>query len=153
MIFAMGIMPLLLALAAAAPATAAARGYTITDFDRVEVDGPFQVSLTTGLASGARAVGSQGAIDRLSVEVQGRTLRIRVNRSSWGGYPGDATGPVRIEATTRELRSGAVVGSGGLAIDKAKGLRVDLSVSGSGQVSLANADTDNLVIGLLGSGR
>lgn len=153
MIFTMRIMPLLLALAAAAPAAAAERRYTVTDFDRIEVDGPFQVSLTTGLAAGARAVGSQGAIDRLSVEVQGRTLRIRVNRSSWGGYPGDATGPVRIEATTRELRSGAVLGSGGLAIDKAKGLRVDLSVSGSGQVSLANADTDNLIVGLLGSGQ
>src|SRR4051812_26011733 len=159
MIFAMRIMPFLFALAAAAPAVAAApaaaaeRRYTVTDFDRIEVDGPFQVSLATGLASGARAVGSQAAIERLSVEVQGRTLRIRVNRSSWGGYPGDATGSVRIEATTRELRSGAVIGSGGLAIDRAKGLRVDLSVSGSGQLSLAHADTDSLVVGLLGAGR
>src|SRR5438128_1161935 len=114
MIFAMGIMPLLLALAAAAPATAAERRYTITDFDRVEVDGPFQVSLTTGLASGARAVGSQGAIDRLSVEVQGRTLRIRVNRSSWGGYPGDATGPGDVEVLGTPSCTVEALGSGGV---------------------------------------
>jgi hypothetical protein len=149
------IIPALLALlaGAVAPADAAERTYSVTDFDRVQVEGPYQVSLATGLSSGVRAVGSQAAIDRVSIEVQGRTLRVRTNRSAWGGYPGDPAGTVVIEARTRDLSAASVIGSGSLAVDKAKGLKLDLSVSGSGRLGLADADADNLVVALVGSGR
>ncbi|MEA3053622.1 MAG: hypothetical protein QOG72_2525 [Sphingomonadales bacterium] len=144
----------LLALAAAAsPAGAAERRYSVTDFDRVQVEGPYQVTLRTGLAAGARAEGSAEALDRITVDVQGSTLRVRPNRSAWGGYPGDRTGPVTISLATRDLRSAAVTGSGSLGIDRAKGLRVDLSVSGSGRLAVDNVDADNLMVGLLGGGR
>ncbi len=142
-----------LAIAATAvPAGAAERRYSVTDFDRVQIDGPYQVTLVTGVSSGARAEGSADALDRLQVEVQGRTLRVRRNASAWGGYPGDRTGPVRVALTTRELRSASVVGSGGLEIDRVKGLRVDLAVSGSGRLAVAAVDADNLVVSLLGAG-
>lgn len=149
------ILPLaFVALAAAAPPAAAAeRRYSVTDFDRVQIDGPYQVTLMTGLTSAARAEGSQEALERISVDVQGGTLRVRRNRSAWGGYPGEGPGPVRIALTTRDLRTAAVVGSGTLEIDRARGLRVDLSVSGSGRLNVANVDADNLVVGLLGGGR
>lgn len=143
----------LLALAAAAPAAAAERAYSVTDFDRVQVDGPYRVTVTTGLASGARAEGSAEALERVSVEVLGSTLRVRANRSAWGGYPGDRTGPVRIALTTRELRAAAVVGSGSLDVDRTRGLRVDLSVNGSGRLAVTAVEADNLVVGLLGGGR
>ena len=139
--------------AAAAPAAAAERRYSVGDFDRVEVDGPYQVTLLTGLASGARAEGSPDSLDRVAIDVQGKTLRIRRNRSAWGGYPGDPGGPVKVALTTRDLRAAAVVGSGGLTVDRARGLRVDLSVSGSGRLAVASVEADNLVLGLLGSGR
>jgi hypothetical protein len=138
--------------AAASPAGAAERNYTVTDFDRVQIDGPYQVSLRTGLTAGARAEGSAGALDRVSIDVQGSMLRVRPNRSAWGGYPGDRSGPVTISLTTRDLRAAAVTGSGSLGIDRAKGLRVDVSVSGSGRLSVAEVAADNLVVGLLGSG-
>lgn len=141
------------ALLAAAPAMSAERNYSVTDFDRVQVEGPYQVTLSTGRSSGAKATGSRQAIDRLSLEVQGRILRIRPNRSGWGGYPGEGVGTVRIEISTRDLRVAAVVGSGSLTVDKARGLRLDLSVSGSGRLGVASVDADNLVIGLLGSGK
>lgn len=144
----------LLALAAAAtPAAAAERRYPVTDFDRVQVDGPYQVTLATGLTGGARAEGSADALDRITVEVQGNTLKVRPNRSAWGGYPGDRTGPVRIALTTRVLRSAAVTGSGSLEVDRARGLRVDVSVSGNGRLAVGAVDADNLVVGLLGGGR
>src|SRR5690349_20556352 len=77
----------LLAFAAAAPAAAAERHYSITDFDRVQVDGPYRVTLATGRSSAARAEGSTEALDHVSIDVQGGILRIRRNRSAWGGYP------------------------------------------------------------------
>jgi putative autotransporter adhesin-like protein len=146
-------LPFILALLAAAPAVAAERRLAVTDFDRVQVEGPYQVTLLTGLSSGARVEGSAEALDRISVGVQGNTLRVRPNRSAWGGYPGDTAGPVKVALTTRDLRTATVVGSGSLDIDRARGLRVDLSVSGSGRLAVANVDADNLVVGLLGSGR
>lgn len=147
------ILPLALLALAAAPAAAAERSYSVTDFDRVQVEGPYQVTLTSGLASGARAEGSAEALERITVEVLGNTLRVRTNRSAWGGYPGERTGPVRIALTTRDLRGAAVVGSGSLQVDRARGLRVDLSVSGSGRLAVAAVEADNLVVGLLGGGR
>jgi hypothetical protein len=143
----------LLAFAAALPAAAAERTYSVADFDKVQVDGPYRVTLTTGRSSGARAEGSAEALDHVSIDVQGATLRVRRNRSAWGSYPGSDAGPVAVILTTRDLRSAAVVGSGSLDIDRARGLRVDLSVSGSGRLIVAAVEADNLVVGLLGGGR
>ena len=65
-----------ISLLAAAPVSAAERGYTISDFDRIDVSGPFVVQVETGKGPSARATGESAALDRLSVELRGRTLRI-----------------------------------------------------------------------------
>ena len=149
-----GMIPLIALLAAASPAAAAERRFMVTDFDRVQVEGPFEVVLTTGRPSSATASGTPQALDRVSIDVQGRTLRVRPNRSAWGGYPGQAAGgPVRITVSTRDFVAGAVAGPGSLAIDRAKGLRIELSVTGSGRIGLAAVEADQLVLGLTGSGR
>lgn len=137
----------------AAPAEASERRFTVTGFDRIQVEGPFDVTLTTGRPGSALASGSNQAIDRLSLEVQGRTLRIRPNRSAWGGYPGEGAGALKISVSTHELRAASVSGSGSIMIDKAKGLRFDVSVAGSGRIGIANIDADNLSVGLMGSGK
>ncbi len=148
------IMPALLALAAfAAPASAAERRYSVTDFDRVVVEGPYAVRISTGRPTSATATGTQQAIDRVSIDVVGRTLRIRPNRSSWGGYPGERAGAVSVEVTTRELRAATVAGPGSLAIDRAGGLRLDLALEGNGRLSVANVAADTLTVGLIGAGR
>ena len=153
MVLVMRIMPLFLTLAAlAAPAAAAERRYSVTDFDRIQVDGPFEVTLATGGTSHASATGDQAAIDRVSLDVQGRTLRIRPNRSAWGGYPGAQAGRVRIVLSTRDLRAATVIGPGSLAIDRARGLRLELSLSGSGSLSVGSVEADTLILGLVGSG-
>lgn len=140
------------ALLAAAPAAAAERVYPVTDFDRVHVEGPYEVTLEVGGPSSARVDGSREAIEAVSVEVQGRTLRIRPNRSAWGGYPGASTGPVTIRLATRSLRGASVTGAGSLTVDGARGLRLDLAVSGSGRVAANGVQADMLVLGLAGSG-
>jgi hypothetical protein len=59
---------------------------------------------------------------------------------------------VRIVLSTRELRGAAVIGTGSLDIDRARGLRLDLSLSGSGSLSIGSVDADTLILGSLGSG-
>ena len=148
------IMPALLLLAAfAAPVSAAERRYSVTDFDRVQIDGPFQVKVSTGKAPSALAAGSTSAIDRVSIEVQGRTLRVRPNRSGWGGYPGEAESALTILVSTHELRGASVTGSGTIDIDKAKTLRFDAAVSGSGRVGVGAVDAEAVTLGLLGAGQ
>ncbi len=151
----MKIMPLFLALLAlAAPAYAAERRYAVTDFDRVIVEGPFVVRLVPGRTSTAVARGEQRALEALTVDSQGKTLRIRRNRSSWGGYPGrDAAGPVVVELATRNLRSARLVGPGRLEIEGAKGMEIELVLQGGGQISASGIEADKLSLGLVGSGR
>ena len=72
-------------------------------------------ALTTGVAPFASASGSAAALDRVAIDVQGRTLVVHSNRSSWGGYPGEATGPVEISIGTHELSAAWLNGSGSLA--------------------------------------
>ena len=147
------IVALALAAFSAAPAAAAERRYSVTDFDRVVVDGPYAVTLATGRPSSARATGTENALQRVSIEVLGRTLRVRPNRSAWGGYPGAAGGPVEIEISTRDLRSVLINGAGSLSIDRAAGLRLELRIEGTGRIAAPALAVDTLVVGMIGSGR
>lgn len=109
--------------------------------------------MSTGKSASAFATGSPQALDRLSVEVQGRTLKVKPNRAAWGGYPGEGAGPVKIVLTAHELRSVTLTGSGTLAIDKIKGMRFDLGVSGSGRVAVGRLDADVAGLNLVGAGQ
>ncbi len=141
----------LVALTLPAPASAATRNFGITGFERIRVDGPFKVRLSTGVAPFAQANGSAAALDRVSVEVRGNTLVIQNNASSWGGYPGREAGPVEISLGTHDLSAAWVNGSGSLAIDRAKGLKFDLSVQGSGAAGIEQVDVDQLSVNIVGT--
>jgi hypothetical protein len=140
------------ALAAlSAPAGAATRNFGIQDFQKVRVDGPFKVTLTTGVAPFAKASGSPAALDRVAVEVRGDTLVVHTNLDSWGGYPGQDVGPVEISVGTHDLTAAWLNGSGTLSIDKVKGLKFDLSVQGSGAGEIDQASIDQLNVSVVGT--
>jgi hypothetical protein len=136
----------------AAPAQAAERNYSVTGFDRVRVDGPYQVTLKTNVAPFARASGSQASLDGVSIKVEGRTLVVRSDSSGgWGGYPGEGRGPVTIEVGTHELANAWINGPGALYIDKVKGLSFDLAIQGSGVARVDAVDVDQLRLGISGA--
>ena len=136
----------------AAPAAAVDRNYTVTSFDRVRVDGPYQVTLRTDVSPFARASGSQAALDSVFIKVEGRTLIVRASQGNgWGGYPGEARGPVTIEVGTPELKTAWINGAGALLIDKVKGLSFNGTVEGAGVLRIDAADIDQLRVGLTGS--
>lgn len=140
-----------LAFALALPASAAERNYTVTSFDRIRVEGPYSVTLATGVTPYVRASGSAGALDGLSVRVEGRTLTIRRDPSAWGGYPGQALEPVRLVAGTHELSRADLNGAGSLLIDRVRGLAFEMSVQGAGRAEIGQVEADRLVISLAGS--
>jgi hypothetical protein len=136
----------------AAPALAAERGYSVTSFDRIRVEGPFAVTVSTGKAVSAKASGSEEALERVSVRVEGRTMLIRPNLSGWGGYPGQQPGAASIAVTTPDLNTASVIGPGSLAIDRMKAPRVTLIVEGSGRLAVRSIETDNASLAIAGSG-
>ena len=147
------VIPVIALLACVpSPADAATRNFGVSGFDRIRVDGPFKVRLTTGVAPFALAKGSGPALDSVTIDVQGRTLVVGSNRSSWGGYPGEAKGPVEISVGTHELTAAYLNGSGSLAIDKVRGLSFDLWVQGAGVASIDSAAVDQLKVSIAGTG-
>jgi len=150
-------LPILALLALASlPATAAApvaqRNYSVTSFDRIRVDGPYEVRLKTNVAPFARASGSQASLDGVAVRVEGRTLIVRPSSGGWGGYPGENRGPVTIEVGTHDLGTAWLNGAGTLIIDKIKGLGFDIAIQGSGSARIDSADIDQLKLGISGAG-
>lgn len=144
-------LTIFLAASSAVSAHAADRNYSVTSFDRIRVEGPYAVSVTTNVAPFARAKGALGAIDGVSLRVEGRTLYVRADRSAWGGKPDQPAGPVTIAVGTHDLAYVSLSGAGSVAIDRVRGLNFTLLVSGSGSASVADAEIDNLRVSLVGS--
>lgn len=139
------------ALLSATPAGAATRNFGITSFEKVRVDGPFRVTLHTGVAPYARALGSQAALDRVDIDTSGNTLTIRKSLSAWGGDKGQDIGTVEIVLGTHDLSSAWMSGSGTITIDRVKGQTFDLAVNGSGGAEVGDARVDQLTVSLVGT--
>jgi len=148
----MRILAFFLLAAAASPLAAAQRNYSVTDFTRIRVEGPFAVTLATNVAPFARATGSQRALDRVWLKVEGRTLVIRTDRSAWGGSTDEDAGPVTIAVGTHDLDQATLSGPGSLAIDRVRGLGFSLSSIGSGAASIGEVAADRLRLFAQGSG-
>lgn len=141
-----------LALLLPSAASAAERSYSVTSFDRVRVEGPFAVGVTTGKAPSARATGSADALERVQLRVEGRTLLIRPSTSGWGGYPGRQSSPATIAVTTPELHTASLLGSGRLDIDRMRGPRAVLTVEGSGRMTVRALEVDTASLAIAGAG-
>ena len=137
---------LLTLLVLASPASAAERSYSVTWFDKVRLDGPYRVTLTTGRSPGASASGVPAALDAVSIEVQGTTLVIRARS-------GADAGPVTIHVSGDAVRSARVNGAGALAIDRVRGLSAELLVAGSGSIDAPRIEVDKLSLLVSGTGR
>lgn len=142
----------LASLPVAAAQPAAKRNYSVTSFDRIRIDGPYEVKLKTNVAPFARASGTPSSIDGVSIGVEGRTLVVRSGSNGWGGYPGEGRGPVTIEVGTHELQSAYINGAGALDIDRVRGLGFSVDINGPGMARVEAADVDQLKVGLTGAG-
>ena len=142
-----------LLLFAVAPLSAAERTLTITDFDRLRVDGGFTVEVVSGRGTSARISGSPDALEAASVQVQGRTLTIRRSASTWGGNPDRPLTPATVRISVPVLVNAWVSGPATVRIDRMNGMRVGLSVEGAGSLSVANLTADKLDVGILGAGK
>ena len=142
----------LLSLIGALPASAAERTVYVGSFDKIRVQGPFDVRLVTGHAPAATLTGDRAAIDGIDVQVEGGTLILRTAIGRWEDKPHAATVPVSIVLATPALATASVLGAGKLSIDRMKDARIDLSVTGAGSISVGEAIADTANATLIGGG-
>jgi len=135
----------------ASPTYAATRSFGITGFTKIRVEGPYKVTLATGVAPFAKASGSATALDRVAIEIRGDTLVVQTNPGAWGGYPGENPGPVEVMVGTHDLSSASLTGSGSIAIDRVQGLTFALAIQGSGAAEIGNVAADQMEVSLAGT--
>ena len=135
----------------ASPAAAATRNFSVTSFTRIRVEGPYKVTLATGVAPFATATGSPAALDAISLDLAGNTLIVRVSRATNASFFGDSPGPATIALGTHELAGAWLNGTGSLVIDRVKGLSFDLSVNGLGRGEVGDLAVDQLKLNLFGA--
>jgi hypothetical protein len=145
------LLPAIALVLAAGPAQAAERSFTVTGFTKIRIDGAYKVKVTTNSAPFARASGDPSGLDQVAMDVEGSTLVIHPDRSSWGGYPGQARKPVEITLGTHDLASAWVNGPGTITIDRVRGLTFDFAIEGSGSGSIASVDVDQMRIQVAGT--
>jgi hypothetical protein len=148
--------PALAALFVAATAVspgveAAERTYSVSDFDRIRVTGPFRVNVIADRMTTVRGSGTTGALDRVRLDVQGRTLIVRMDRSNFAGSD-TKDPPAIVTIRAPALREASLAGSGALSLNGMKGLRSSLVVEGSGMLTATNVQADRLDVGVVGTG-
>lgn len=148
------IRVLLLLLLVASPVAAAERPVFVGSFDRLRVEGPFQVTVASGRSPSARISGDPRLLDHVEVRLDGTTLVVRATIERWQEQP-DTRGstPVAVTLATPVLSSAIVVGGGAVTVTGARAARLDLSVTGSGSIVLAGANAEQANATVIGSGR
>lgn len=147
-------MRLFVFLIALMPATAWAADRTIAvgSFDRLRVEGPFDVRVSAG-SPGARIVGDRSAAERIDIRLEGTTLIVRAGSGGWGERPRQNGGEApRIILSTPSLGTISAMGGAMLAVDRLKGQRIDLSLSGAGAIAVTQIDADQLNATVIGAG-
>ncbi|HUE79863.1 MAG TPA: head GIN domain-containing protein [Sphingomicrobium sp.] len=135
---------------AAGPATT--RNFAVGGFERIEVAGPYEVTVATGGAPSVRASGGERAIERMVVEVEGDTLKIHPKKRSGLSFSWSRSHPVKLTVTVPRLTAAGIAGSGAITVDKVAGDAFEAGVAGSGNLRLGEVDVKRLKAGIAGSG-
>jgi hypothetical protein len=129
------------------------KSYQIGAFDKLEVAGPYDVTVRTGSSPSVSASGPQKLIEHLVVEVKGDKLVIHPEQHrglfNWGIH---TNGGAKLDVTVPSLSAAVIAGSGGITVDKIAGDHFDGAVAGSGDLSLENVQVQSLKLSIGGSG-
>ena len=135
------------------PGPTVQRDYKVGAFDKIEVAGPFDVTVTTGGQPSVHASGPSNLIDKMEVTVEGGVLKIRPEkRSKMFGWNFGSKGKATVAVSVPMLSEAAIAGSGGIAIDKISGTNFKGKIAGSGDLRLAAVEARDVELSIAGSG-
>ena len=146
------VLVLFLALVAT-PAAAAERRVAIGSFDRIRIDGPFQVHVDSGRSPGGTIAGEASAIETVELHVDGSTLVVQRGTGGWAEqHHAVPTTPIVVTLGTTSLTTARVIAGGTLSVTRMRGDRIDLSVTGTGSITVGDASGDALTATVIGVG-
>ena len=136
------------AVAASAPAIAAERNFSVTDFDQVVLAGSADVDVTTGQRASVIASGDAADLAWLDVKVVGSRLVIGLKRGFRGWASRDG---LKVRVSVPSLSAATISGSGEMGVDRVVG-PFRGRVSGSGEIEVGSVDSSTLDLAISGSG-
>lgn len=140
----LALAPLFLLTAASAPAE---RSFLIGSFERLRVDGPFDVRVVAG-SPNALASGDPRALDQVSVRVDGSVLFVGAGALGAGQQPET----VKITISVPALRAVLLNGAGRVRIAEMRGARIDVALNGAGVLDVGSVNADEANVSLTGTG-
>jgi len=149
------IRSLLLFALLAAPAALPAQQRTIGvgSFDRVRIDGPFDVVIDTGRSPAATIQGDRDAAEAIDIRVDGTTLVVHRAINAWGERPDRAASTATVvRLATPVLTAVTAIGGGTTKVGRMKGARIDLALTGGGVLAVAAAEGPQVNATVIGSG-
>ena len=136
---------------AADPGPQVSRNFTVGQFDRIQVSGPYEVEVRTGSGPSVSAKGPENLIERMEVEVEGGRLTIRPRRDE-GRIQWGSRGHVEVQVTVPSLSGAEIAGSGDIRIDRVRGESFEAGIRGSGDLSVEAFEATTLAASVAGSG-
>ena len=124
----------------------------VSAFTEISLRIDANVYLTQGKDQSVVVEAKESSLDDIITEVKGRTLIIREDiKSKWTSSK--SLGEIKIHITIPDIQALSIAGSGDiLAQDKIKSVVLDLAVSGSGNIRLAQLEADKVKASISGSG-
>jgi hypothetical protein len=137
----------LLLLTAAAPGDE--RSFMVGSFERLRVEGPYDVEVVTGPPR-ATATGDRVALDQVTVRTSGDTLVVSAGPLAWAGRKGTALPRLLVSAPA--LRGATLNGGARVRVAEMRGGRVELVLTGAGSLDVGGIKADDLIVSLTGTG-
>lgn len=146
--------PILAMLLLSSPGDAAERKFSIFGFDDIRIGNGVDVVLTSGKGPSARAEGATREIlDRVSLQRNGKQLVVSVRAKSLDRdhYEGDA--PVTLYLSSFAIQNLSHLGSGLVTLDKLSGRTPKVRLGGFGSLRIDAVDADRLDVAMTGGGQ
>jgi hypothetical protein len=153
LVFAAALLPLAgCSESQAQPGPEISRTFAVAPFTALEVQGAYDVVVTTGKPVAVSAQGTQRLVESIVAEVKDGKLIIRPEKRNWSGNWGAGRTWARISVSVPALNAVSVAGSGDTSIDRIVNERFTGAVAGSGDLTLGQVAVRQLKLAVAGSG-
>tara|TARA_R110000824_G_scaffold11746_7_gene51467 strand:- start:17441 stop:18148 length:708 start_codon:yes stop_codon:yes gene_type:complete len=150
----LSIVMLTAALLLPTAAQAAERKYSIYGFEDIRIGSGVDVVLTSGKGASARAEGeTRELLDRVLLQKNGKQLVVSVRPKSLNGDNYDADAPVTLYLSSYAISNVSHLGSGQVTLDKLSGRTPRVRLGGFGTLRIDAVDADRLDVAMTGGGQ
>jgi len=145
-------LPILLLLSSAGQA--AERQFSIFGFDDIRIGNGVDVVLTSGKGPSARAeAATREILDRVSLQKNGKQLVVSVRRKSLDRNNYEEDAPVTLYLSSYAIENLSHLGSGMVTLDKLSGRTPKVRLGGFGTLRIDDVKADRLDVAMTGGGQ